>query len=47
MEFLIYKRDSWIYNMKQTEEGRAILKDLDDLNCTMPSDATLRDWGCK
>ncbi|CAM2361101.1 hypothetical protein LISE100100_00360 [Listeria seeligeri] len=28
VDFLLYRRDSWLYNLKKSEDGRKFLKDL-------------------
>jgi hypothetical protein len=43
-DFLTFKRDSWIYAQKQSEQGRKLLEDLNDLYQTEPSQETLERW---
>ena len=45
IEYLVYRRDAWLYNMKQSEKGREILQDLHRLNYTMPSKQTMQMFG--
>ena len=40
--FCLYKRDSWIYSLKQSEDGRKFLKELRDLMQADPDYDALR-----
>lgn len=41
-EYLLYKKESWIYNLKQTEEGREFLKTLWRLQQTKADTKAIR-----
>ncbi|SHI89985.1 hypothetical protein SAMN05444401_1727 [Clostridium amylolyticum] len=43
-EYLLYKKEAWIYNLKQSEEGREFLKTLWRLQQTKADTKAIRTF---